>query len=389
MGRVSPIYLDHNATTPPHPEVVETVARVSRDAFANPGSRHAGGRIARRVLDDSREIIGSVLGADPSEIVFTSGGTEANNLALFGFARGRSGSFAAMDGEHPSIEEPLRELQTHGWSRRSIPLDPNGLPTGGTDILSVLHKQTGATEDEPVAFLTMMLAHNETGVIRDLSPWATRCQELQIPFHVDAVQAAGKIGVDFQTSGATTMSIAAHKFRGPRGIGALIVRSGSRVPAMVFGGHQESGIRPGTEVTPLAAGMAKALELWRNERAELTQRITSLRDRFEAGVLAAVQGSFVHAAEVPRLPNTSNIAFPGCDGDALLVALDLAGVCASLGSACASGSSEPAPVLLAMGCSQEVARSSLRFSVGWTNTEEETDEAVRRVASVVSQLKSK
>lgn len=375
MGRVSPIYLDHNATTPPHPEVIETVARVSRDAFANPGSRHAGGRIARRVLDESREMIGKVIGAAPSEIVFTSGGTEANNLALFGFARGRSGTFAVMEGEHPSIEEPLKELEGCGWKRRVISMDGDGLPVDDPAML--------AAPDRSTDFATMMLAHNETGVIRDLRRWADKCRELQIPFHVDAVQAAGRIDVNFRTSGATTMSIAAHKFRGPRGVGALLVRSGAKVPAMVFGGHQESGVRPGTEVTPLAAGMAKALELWRNEREELTQRITGLRDRFEAGVLAALPECLVHAATAPRLPNTSNIAFPGCDGDALLVALDLAGVCASLGSACASGSSEPAPVLLAMGCGPEVARASLRFSVGWTNTEEEIETAVNKIADVV------
>jgi cysteine desulfurase len=382
MGRVSAIYLDHNATTPPHPEVIETVARVSREAFANPGSRHAGGRIARRVLDESREIIGDVLGAAPSEIVFTSGGTEANNVALFGFARDRSGTFAAMDGEHPSIEEPLRQLESRGWARCVIPMTTDGLPDGGTDILSVGHRQNVCA-----TFATMMLAHNETGVIRDIAPWSAECQELRIPFHVDAVQAAGRIEVNFQASGVTTMSIAAHKFRGPRGVGALLVRSGTKLPGLIFGGHQESGIRPGTELTPLAAGMAKALELWRSERQELTRRLASLRDRFEAGLLSEVPGAFVQAAAAPRLPNTSNIAFPGCDGDALLVALDLAGVCASLGSACASGSSEPAPILLAMGSSPEIARSSLRFSVGWTNTQWEIDEAIGRVRDFVGAIR--
>jgi cysteine desulfurase len=371
------IYLDHNATTPPHPEVVERVAQVSRTAFANPGSRHTGGRIARRVLDQSRQMIADVLHADPSEVTFTSGGTEANNLALSGFARGRVGTFAVMEGEHPSIEEALKELESSGWTRRVIPMTADGLPAGGTDRMSVLHRQNVCA-----TFLTMMLAHNETGVLRELGPWAEKCRELQIPFHVDAVQAAGRIEVDFLSSGATTMAIAAHKFRGPRGIGALLVRSGTRLPASLFGGHQEAGLRPGTEVTALAAGMARALELWRHERDELAERLRRLRDRFEAGVLAAVPGAFVHAASASRLPNTSNIAFPGFDGDALLISLDLAGVEASLGSACASGSSEPAPVLLAMGCSPDVARASLRFSIGWTNTEEEIDEAVRRVREV-------
>ncbi|QDT54106.1 Cysteine desulfurase [Caulifigura coniformis] len=378
---MSSIYLDHNATTPPLPEVVETVARISREAFANPGSRHAGGRVARRVLDEAREIIGQVLDAAPSEIVFTSGGTEANNLALFGFARGRSGTFAAMEGEHPSIEEPLKELEARGWRRCTIPMSPEGLPAVAAEMLSPPDGPSAT-----IGFATMMLAHNETGVIREVGPWGTECLGGRIPFHVDAVQAAGKVDVDFRASGATTMSIAAHKFGGPRGIGVLLVRTGSRLPAMAFGGHQESGMRPGTEVTSLAAGMAKSLELWQLDRDDRTRRLGALRDRFEAGVLAAVPGSFVHAAGAPRLPNTSNIAFPGCDGDALLVALDLAGVCASLGSACASGSSEPAPILLAMGCSESVARSSLRFSVGWTNTAEEIDDSVRRIAQVVARL---
>jgi len=387
MWQSPPIYLDHNATTPPHPDVIETVARVSREAFANPGSRHSGGRIARRVLDQARQVIADVLNADAGEIVFTSGGTEANNLALLGFAQHRTGTFAVMDGEHPSIEAPLKELEGRGWSRLVIPMDREGRPEGDPEILSDPRSRIPGA-DAGATFVTMLLAHNETGVLRDLRPWASKCQELRIPFHVDAVQAAGRMAVDFRSSGATTMSIAAHKFRGPRGIGALLVRSGTRLAASTFGGHQEAGLRPGTEVTPLAAGMARALELWREEREELTGRLMMLRDRFEAGVLAAVPGTYVHAAAAPRLPNTSNIAFPGRDGDALLIALDLAGVCASLGSACASGSSEPAPILLAMGCSPEIARSSLRFSVGWTNTAEEIDEAVSRIRNVVEAVRS-
>ncbi len=385
------INLDHNATTPPHPEVIETVARISRDAPANPGSRHAGGRAARRVLEQSRELIASILGAAPTEVKFTSGGTEANNLALFGFARERTGpaagAFAALDGEHPSIEEPLKELEGRGWKRCTIPMDAHGLPApGGTEILNADAANADAANE--VAFVTMLLAHNETGVLRDLRPWAEACAARRIPLHIDAVQAAGKIDVNFRTSGATTMSIAAHKFRGPRGIGALLVRNGARLPARMFGGYQEDGVRPGTESTALAAGMAKALELWRDERDSLTSRLTQLRDRLEAGVLAAVPGSFVHAAKAPRLANTANIAFPGCDGDALLVALDLAGLCASLGSACASGSAEPAPILLAMGVPPRIARASLRFSLGWTNTEAEIDEAIQRIARAAAGMRS-
>lgn len=380
------IYLDHNATTPVHPEVLEVVARVSRETFANPGSRHSGGRAARRVLEQSRETIADVLGAAANEVVFTSGGTEANNLAISGFARGRRGAFVALAGEHPSVEGPLQQLEGEGWRRCVVPMSTDGLieEEGAGNACHTLSRV--CHPEVEVQFGAVLLAHNETGVIRDVAPWAEMCRERGIPLHVDAVQAAGRIPVNFATSGATTMAVAAHKFRGPRGIGALLVRSGTRLPATVFGGHQENGVRPGTECTALAAGMAKALELWRVEGEELAVRLKSLRDRFESEVLAAVPRAFVHAARAPRLPNTSNICFPGCEGDALLVALDLAGVCASLGSACASGSSEPAAILLAMGCSPEIARSSIRFSVGWTNTEAEIAEAVGRVGRVVGEV---
>jgi cysteine desulfurase len=387
MGATS-IYLDHNATTPPHPEVVDTVARVSMEAFANPGSRHSGGRAARRVLEQSRELIADVLGAAAGEVMFTSGGTEANNLAISGFARGRRGAFAALAGEHPSVEGPLQQLEGEGWRRCVVPMSMDGLveEEGAGNACHTLSRVCHPEVD--LQFGAVLLAHNETGVIRDVAPWAEFCRERRIPLHVDAVQAAARIEVNFAASGATTMAVAAHKFRGPRGIGGLLIRTGSRLPAAMFGGHQENGVRPGTECVALAAGMAMALELWRNERVELAARLMRLRDQFEAGVLAAVSGAFVHATGAPRLPNTSNIAFPGCEGDALFVALDLAGVCASLGSACASGSSEPAPILLAMGCSPEVARSSIRFSIGWTNSEDEITEAIGRIRRVVDALRA-
>jgi cysteine desulfurase len=373
------IYLDHNATTPPHPDVVETVARLSRDAFANPGSRHAGGRQARRVLEQSREIVAQALRAQPDEIHFASGGTEANHLAIFGMSRGRSGAFLSVDGEHPSLAEPYRRLVAEGWSRHTLPLDSSGLP-----ILD------GSLKDLPptTGFAALQWAHNETGVIRDPRPLAEWCRSRQIPLHLDAVQAVGRIDVDFEASGATSLSLAGHKFRGPRGIGTLVVRRGVKLAPVIFGGHQENGLRPGTECTALAAGMARALELWNDEKALLSRHWRQLRDQLERGILAAIPGTFVHAATADRLPNTSNIAFPMCDGEALLVALDLAGVCASLGSACASGSAEPAPVLLAMGVPAHIARSSLRFSVGWTNTAGEIDNAVRIIAQTIHHLRA-
>ncbi len=371
------IYLDHNATTPPHPEVIELVAKVSREAFANPGSRHSGGRIARRVLEQARDAVATILGARSQEVLFTSGGTEANNLAVLGATRGRRGRFAVLDGEHPSLEEPLNQLEAEGWIRRRLPMDSFGRPLPETaDEL--------ARDAADLGLVVLQLAHNETGVLRDLSPWANLCSALTIPLHVDAVQAAGRMELNFGASGASTMSIAAHKFRGPRGMGALLVRAGVKLRPLMTGGHQESDLRPGTECPALAAGMARALELWVRERDELSSRLSRFRDRFEALLIAAIPEAVVHAAGVPRLPNTSNVAFPGVDGDALLVALDLAGVQASLGSACASGSSEPAPILMAMGCTREIARSSLRFSLGWTTTDSEIEDAVQRIARAVA-----
>jgi cysteine desulfurase len=372
------IYLDHNASTPPDDEVLQAITAAYRDAYGNPGSRHAAGRKARQILESSRERIAEILDANPQEVVFTSGGTEATNLAIQGFAAGRSGMILLPPGEHPATEETVRDLETRGWRRWTAPLTSNGLLV--TDALAT------APWSE-IRLATALVAHNETGVIQDLSRLGSLCQEHNVPLHLDAVQAVGKIDVSFRASGAATMAIAAHKFRGPRGIGALLVREGVRLTPVQFGGHQESGRRPGTECTALAAGMATALERWHRERQTSITRLLALRGRLEHGLAERCPPVIVNGAGAPRLPNTLNISFPGCDGDALLVALDLAGVCASLGSACASGSAEPAPILTAMGCSPEVYRSALRFSLGATSTAEEVDDALDRITAVVHRLR--
>jgi cysteine desulfurase len=224
-------------------------------------------------------------------------------------------------------------------------------------------------------------------VIQDLGPLAAACREKGVPLHVDAVQAVGKIPVDFHALGATTLALGAHKFHGPRGIGALLIRQGVQLAPFQFGGHQERGRRPGTELVALAAGMAKALEIWNSERKQRTAHVLELRDRLQSGLQAACEPVVVNGSQEHRLPNTLNIAFPGLDGEAILVALDLAGVACSLGSTCASGSAEPAPALTAMGVPPEVARASVRLSVGIFNTREEIDQAVERIAKVISQLR--
>ncbi len=374
----SPINLDHNATTPPDPEVIAAMEVAWREAYGNPGSRHSAGRRARRALEEARESVASILGAQPSEVVFTSGGTEANNAALFGLTQGRTGSIALPLGEHPSVEMAVRRLETTGWSRITLSLDELGLlpPESMTKL-----------DWSQLRLVTLLLAHNETGVIQPVGQLASLCAEHHVPLHLDAVQAVGKIDVDFHALGATTLSLGAHKFHGPRGIGALLIREQTRLGPLLFGGHQEREQRAGTEPVALAVGLAKALELWHGDRQRIHTSLTSLRDRFETQLSETCYPIVIHGAGAERLPNTLNVAFPGCDGEALLVALDLAGVCCSMGSACASGSSEPAPILLAMGCSRETARASLRFSVGRGNTVEEIDEAARRIAEVVQRMR--
>jgi cysteine desulfurase len=235
---------------------------------------------------------------------------------------------------------------------------------------------------------TVILAHNETGVVQDVRRLAALCQEHGVPLHLDAVQAVGKIPVNFRELGATSLSLAAHKFHGPRGIGALLVRRDAKLVPLLHGGHQEQGRRPGTEPVPLIAGMFQALELWQRQQTERTKRITKLRDRLQALLAQTAAPTIVHAESAQRLPNTLNIAFPGVDGEALLVALDVEGVCCSLGTTCASGSTEPAPILLAMGCAPEIAKASLRFSLSTLTTPDEIDDAARRIAAVVARLRN-
>lgn len=371
------IYLDHNATTPPAPEVIAAMDAVWRDAYGNPGSRHSSGRLARRALEDARELVASILGAKPSEVVFTSGGTEANNTALFGYTQGAPACIALPEGEHPSIEMAVRRREAQGWQRVLIPLDTHGLIR--VDALESL-------DWSQLRVMTFLLAHNETGVIQPTGELARLCQTHQVPLHLDAVQAVGKFDVNFHELQATSLSLGAHKFHGPRGIGALLIRDRTLLPPLLVGGHQEREHRAGTEPVALAVGLAKALELWHNNRTRDREHLIRLRDRLESQLVATCHPTVVHGAGAERLPNTLNIGFPGCDGEALLVSLDLAGVCCSMGSACASGSSDPAPILLSMGCSRELALASLRFSVGRNNTLSEIDEAAQRIATVVGRM---
>ncbi len=372
------IYLDANATTRPFPEVIETVAHHLRMSYANPGSRHAEGRRARRVLEESREKIADLLDATPDEVIFTSGGTEASNMAIFGFASSVPEAIALTAGEHPATIETCRSLSQRGWKLHNLDVDSDG---------RLLPDQFAELPWESLKLVSLILAHNETGVVQDIAPLSDQCRERGVPIHIDAVQAVGKIPISFRDLGATALSLGAHKFHGPRGIGALLLREGVRLTPFQFGGHQEGGRRPGTELVALAAGMARALELCCTEQETRIAKLQSMRDQLEAGLRETCDPVVINSPPEHRLPNTLNISFPGIDGEAALVALDLEGIACSLGSTCASGSAEPAPVLVAMGRDEAVYKSAVRFSLSSDNHPDEIPEAVRRIAGVIRRLR--
>ncbi|MFH1921922.1 MAG: cysteine desulfurase family protein [Planctomycetota bacterium] len=381
------IYLDHNATTPTRPEVDEAMARCYAEGYANPASQHRPGQRARQVLEDAREAIAEILGADlsaapPDRLIFTSGGTEANTLAVLGIARAGDGKapgrviVSAI--EHASVIEPAEHLMDQGWRLDTLGVTPDGVVQ--------VERLPGLLGPE-TRLVSVMLGNHETGVLQPVSDLVPICGEVDVPLHTDAVQMAGKLPISFRSLGVSAMTVTAHKFQGPLGIGALILRDGVPVEPILFGGHQQSGVRPGTESVALAVGMRTALELWHKEHGAHARRLTALRERFENGLEAGFPDLLVNGSGAARLPHTAGIAFPGLDAQVLLMALDTVGVACSVGSACSSGSTELSPTLLAMGLPREIVAGSLRFSLGATTTEAEIDEAVRRILSVVNELR--
>ncbi|NQV28349.1 MAG: cysteine desulfurase [Rhodopirellula sp.] len=372
------IFLDANSTTRPFPEVIETVAHHSRFAYANPGSRHAEGRKARRVFEEAREKIADLLGASPAEVVFTSGGTEASNMAIFGFTSCVPEVIALTAGEHPATIESCRALVQRGWKLVNMDVDSEG---------RLLPDQFPTLPWDQLKLVTLILAHNETGVIQDTARLAQHCLERGVPLHIDAVQAVGKIPINFRELNATSLSLGAHKFHGPRGIGALLLREGVQLAPLQYGGHQEAGRRPGTEMVALAAGMARALEICHDGMDARIAALASMRNELQQRLQATCEPIVLNGSVEHRLPNTLNLSFPGVDGEALLVALDLDGIACSLGSTCASGSAEPAPVLMAMGRAEDAYKSAVRFTLSCDNRPDEIPVAAQRIATVVRRLR--
>ncbi len=373
------IYLDHNAITPVRPEAKAAIS-AALEAFGNPSSVHRAGRAARDLLDLARERVARALGAAPADVVFTSGATEGAALAV----RGALG--AAPPGrrrlvvtavEHPCVLSLARALERGGTPLTVVPVDRRG---------EVDPAAFRAALGPDVALACAMRANNETGVLLPVPALAAAAREAGALFLCDAVQAVGKIEVDVRTLGADLVLLTGQKLGGPRGAGALWVAPGTRL-APLFGGEQERGRRAGTENLPGVAGLGAAIEAAVAARAAEASRLGALRDRLEAGLLAAVPRTRVNGAGAPRLPATASLVFEGCDGEALLMALDLEGVCASAGSACHSGSTKPSGVLLAMGLSDADARATIRFSLGWTTTEEDVAAALRLVPPLVERVR--
>ena len=374
---MGPIYLDNNASTPLLPAVWEAMRPHFCDAAGNPSSSHHAGRRARRALEDARDSLAALLDAHPDEVVFTSGATEANNLALFGLAGDPPGHLLGSSVEHPCVVEPLRWLEKAGFTLDLLPVDAVGAACAGA-LSRLLRAET--------RLVSVLLANHETGTIQPVQALAAACTG-DIAFHCDAAAAAGRMAVRFHELGVTTLTISAHKFHGPKGIGALLVRRGARLRPLLHGGHQQQGRRPGTEPVPLAVGMAVALELAVQEMEQRRGHVHRLRRLFLDRLRAAAAPVVLNGPEEGCVPHTLNLSFPGCRADVLLMSLDLAGVACSTGSACSSGSLLPSPVLQAMGVAGPVLHSAMRFSLSHLLTEAEVEEAARRVAEVVGRLR--
>ncbi|HYS81052.1 MAG TPA: cysteine desulfurase family protein [Anaeromyxobacteraceae bacterium] len=374
------LYLDHAAITPVRPEAKAAVL-AALDTFGNPSSVHAAGRAARDLLDRARGQVAGALGAQPSEIVFTSGATESAALALRGVL---GASPAGRDDlvvtavEHPCVLGLAEALRAEGRRVTVLPVDGRGLPDPDLARQAVTSR---------TALVCAMVANNETGVLLPVRELAATAREQGALFFTDAVQAVGKVEVDVRTLGADLVALTGQKFGGPRGAGALWVKSGLRL-APLLGGSQERGRRAGTENLPGVAGLGAALEAASQRREVEAPRLAALRARLESGLLAAIPGARVNGAGAPRLPNVLSITLPGVDAEALLMALDLEGLCASAGSACHSGSTKPSSVLSAMGLSVAEARATLRLSLGWTSTEAEVDGALELIPPLAARVRA-
>jgi cysteine desulfurase len=379
-------YFDHNATTPPDPAVIEAVARALADDFGNASSVHHFGQRAKALLDEARSAVAELIGGEPAEVVFTSGGTEADNMALRGAAEaieatGPAGRrhIVTASIEHEAVLNTVKALGKRGWTVTLLPVDATGIVSPA----ALAAAMTPAT-----AIVSVMHANNEIGTIQPVADLAAIAHEHGATFHTDAVQSIGKIPVNVRTLGIDTLALSAHKFNGPKGAGALWIRRGVRLVSTMTGGKHERNRRGGTENVPGIAGLGVAARLAQRKLADEAVRIAALRDRLERGILEGVAGSQVNGAPTSRVPNTTNISFDGVEAESLLIALALEGFAVSTGSACSSGTLEPSHVLKAMGFGSPRTQNSIRFSLGAGNTEQQVDALLEKLPVVVGKLRT-
>jgi cysteine desulfurase len=375
------VYLDYNATTPVEPEVLDAMLPYFSAEFGNAASIHTVGQRARAAVETARDQVAALLGARSQEIVFTSGGTESDNHAIFGVLRSTPGAtkhIITTNIEHEAVLNTCQALEKEGAAVTYLPVNRHGVITVD-QVEEAMRPHT--------ALITVMHANNELGSVQALEQIGKLAGQRDIYFHTDAVQSAGKIALDVKALGVDLLSISGHKIYAPKGVGALYIRGGSRVQQFFYGGHHQRGARPGTENVPGIVGLGKAAEIARLLLENDAARISALRNKLEIGLAASVPDSHINSASAPRTFNTTNLTFPGIEGEALVIALDLKGICVSTGAACSSGAVEPSHVLTAIGLSAEEARSSIRFSLGRHSTEAEINYALEAVPAAVAQLR--
>jgi len=377
------VYFDYNATTPLAPDVIEAVARASRETFGNASSIHHFGQQAKAVLDDARSELATLIHGDPSEIVFTGGGTEADNMAIRGAAEaieptGRRHLIASPI-EHEAVLNTLKALARRGWRTTLLPVDESGI---------VAPDRLREALQDDTALVSIMHANNEIGTIQPIAELAQLAHARGALLHTDAVQSVGKIPVDVRALGADLLSLSAHKFNGPKGAGALWIKRGTRMLPILTGGKHERNRRAGTENVPAIAGLGVAARLAGGKLGAEAARVAALRDRLEEGILRGVPGTAVNGTRGSRVPNTSNISFDRVEAESLLIALDLEGIAVSTGSACSSGTLEPSHVLRAMGLPTHRTQNSLRFSLGLFSTDAEVDRVVEVLPRLVEKLRN-
>jgi len=377
------IYLDHNATTPLDPLVADRMSQAMRDVWGNASSVHHFGQQAKAALDEARGAVGALIGGDASEIVFTAGGTESDNLAIRGAAEAIEPSgrkhLVTSAIEHEAVLNTMKALARRGWRVTIVPVDASG-------IVSIDRLRDAITDD--TALVSVMHANNEIGTIQPIADVAALAHERGALFHTDAVQSAGKIAIDVRALGVDLLTIAGHKFYGPKGTGALWMKRGVRLVSPVTGGKQERNRRAGTENVPALVGLGVAADVARKKMADEAPRLSALRDRLEAGVLSNVPGTERNGAASPRVPNTTNISIDRVEAESMLIGLDLAGIAVSSGSACSSGSLEPSHVLKAMGLPHARTLGSIRFSLGAANTQADIDRVIEALPPIVEKLRS-